>query len=573
VEEQVTGVTNVGGGFNVIKRGPFPTRWLILLTLAFTLFQIGWSFRFYRLRAEPRYDDILYMSDAAARLSAFDHQSIFSWFVDLVARSQPHSPYSSVVAFLAFALFGYNEWAPYLLNGVLIFVLLMEIRRISTALPWYLQFVFLLFPLCLPLSRSAIVEFRPDFAEGLFGAVTVWRALELKFLSSTLRPVSDYIKLTGLAVLTWLTKPTFFIHTAILMGVVTFLCLVLENRNRQAWIRSLAVISPLWLGLLIVSPYFLASWRSYWSYFKENTGGGSLAEVWRVPGGLTGSLKYYLFGLSAGAGIPSAAAMLGPFLGAFGLIALVGLTWFAVQRDRRRLIFYSSVGCVAAVSLAVVVYGGMKGPCFGLTFQILFVLMIVFALVSLLVKSPFKGALACVLTTPIWICAAAQEPAWQMLLGPNFVWAKFNNPVGNRLLDNERNGSTPINERFYSAIVESLGSHPLEKNRSPIINICLVGDIIAETQKFYADRDQRSFAFKDFATANDLEAAKQELAKGDFVELADLDSSVREMRGMPIAKIEDELIQNLSTDPKYRLIERFQLIKGFAYLFRKVDSH
>jgi hypothetical protein len=56
------------------------------------------------------------------------------------------------------------------------------------------------------------------------------------------------------------------------------------------------------------------------------------------------------------------------------------------------------------------------------------------------------------------------------------------------------------------------------------------------------------------------------------VELADLDSSVREMRNIPIAKIEDELIQNLSTDPKYRLIERFQLIKGYAYLFRKVDS-
>jgi hypothetical protein len=569
--EQITGTTSVGGEFKVVKPTPIPTIWLILLTLAFTLFQISWSFRYYRLRAEPGYDDIFYIGDATARLNAFDHQSILSWFYDLVVRSQPHSPYSSFIAFLAFALFGYNEWAPYLLNGVLIFVLLMEIRRISTALPWYLQFVLLLFPLCLPLSRSAIVEFRPDFAEGLFGAVTVWRALELKFLSTTPRPVSDYLKLAGFAALTWLSKPTFFIHTAILMGVVTFFCLVLENRGREAWIRSLKIVGSLGLGLLIVLPYFLASWRSYWSYFQYNTGKGSLAEVWKVPGGLIGSLKYFLSGLSAEGG-SSAGAMLGPFLGAFGLIALIGIAWMIVRKDLRRMIFYGSVACGAAASFAVVVYGRMAGPCFGLTFQILFVLMTVFVLVALLVSTPLKGIVACLLTAPIWIFAAGQPPAWGMLLAPSRVWAGQDNAVGQRLQDSERNDSVPINERFYAAIIENLRSQPVEKNRSPIINVCLVGDIIAETQKFYADRDQRSFAFKEFVLTDDPEAVKRELSKGDFVELADLDSSVREMRNIPIAKIEDDLIKNLSTDPKYRLIERFQLIKGYAYLFRKVDS-
>jgi len=554
-----------------MKPGPTPTLWLVLLTLVFTLFQVGWSFRFYRLRAEPTFDDVSYMSDAAARLSAFDHQSIISWLWDFVGRSQPHSPYSTLMALIAFAIFGFNEWAPYLLNGILIFILLREIRRISTPLPWYLQIALLLFPLCVPLSRSAIVEFRPDFAGGLFGAISVWRALELKFLSTIPRPVSQYLTLAGFAALTWLAKPTFFVHTAILMLVVILLCLAFNNRNSEAWMRSLTIIGSLFLGFLIALPYFLAGWRSYWSYFKQNTGAGSLAEVWKIPGGFVGSLRYYLFGLPADAGFPSASAMLGPFLGAFSLIVIVGLTWLALRKDWRLLIFYGSVVCVAIASFSVVVYGGMKGPCFGLTFQILFILLTASIVVNLLVLTPFKGVLACLVTAPIWICALGQQPALQMLLSPSWVWADFNSPFSDRQLNTGGNGTAPINEKFYSAIVDSLKERPTEHNRLPLVNVCLVGDIVPDTQKFYAERDQRGIGFNLFVTANDLNSAKQELLKGDFVELADLNSSVREMRGMPIAAIEDDLIRDLSNDSKFRLVERFSLIKGNGYLFRRVD--
>jgi hypothetical protein len=566
----MTGTRHIGE-LKSMKRGPIPTRWLFPLTLVFTLFQIGWSFRFYRLRAEPIYDDVSYMSDAAARLNAFYRQDFASWFYDFVQRSQPHSPYATLTAFIAFALFGFNEWAPYVLNGILIFVLLREIRRFSAPLPGYLQIALLLFPLCIPLSRSAIVEFRPDFAAGLFGAITAWRALEMKFLSAVPRPVSEYIKLAGFAALTWLTKPTFFLHTAMLMLVVALLCVVLGNRNKESWIRSMAIIGSLGLGLLIAFPYFLAGWRSYWSYFNQNTGAGSLADVWKIPGGFVGSLRYYLFGLPADAGFPSASAMLGPFLGALSLIVIAGLTWLAVRKDWRLLIFYGSVVCVAIASFSVVVYGGMKGPCFGLTFQILFVLLTASIVVNLLVLTPFKGGLACLVTAPIWICALGQQPALQMLLSPSWVWADFNKPFSDRQLDNGKNGTAPINERFYSAIVNNLKDRPTEHNHLPVVNVCLVGDIVPDTQKFYAERDQRRIRFNLFVTANDLDSAREELLKGDFVELADLDSSVREMRGMPIAAIEDDLIRDLSNDSKFRLVERFSLIKGNGYLFRRVD--
>src|SRR5262249_25644975 len=89
------------------------------------------------------------------------------------------APYS-IVATAAFAIFGVADWAPYLLNGLLVFCLLffIEIARRREGLPLGAWFIAAAVALAFPISGYSVVSFLGDHASGLFIAIGAIAFLE-----------------------------------------------------------------------------------------------------------------------------------------------------------------------------------------------------------------------------------------------------------------------------------------------------------------------------------------------------------------------------------------------------------
>src|SRR4051794_22929413 len=80
------------------------------VTVVFTLVFVNYSLRHGRLAVGPTDDDCIYLVDGLQRLSLLQ-QSPRALFESLV-RYPPHSPFSSGLAMIAFAIFGSHQWAP-----------------------------------------------------------------------------------------------------------------------------------------------------------------------------------------------------------------------------------------------------------------------------------------------------------------------------------------------------------------------------------------------------------------------------------------------------------------------------
>ena len=103
-------------------------RWIFLFVLlisaVYTAHVVQWSARWGRIAMDPVYDDVGYFMDGLQRLDLFQRSGIRGLCSSLV-QSPPHSPYSTLVATLAFDLFGVHDWAPYALNAVPLFLFLL----------------------------------------------------------------------------------------------------------------------------------------------------------------------------------------------------------------------------------------------------------------------------------------------------------------------------------------------------------------------------------------------------------------------------------------------------------------
>src|ERR1700742_1393530 len=92
-------------------------RWITVFIVVAGLYGtnvIQWSIRFGRLAMDPVFDDVGYLIDGLQRLDILD-RSGFHEFCQTFINSPPHSPWSTALAILSFALLGVHDWAPYAL--------------------------------------------------------------------------------------------------------------------------------------------------------------------------------------------------------------------------------------------------------------------------------------------------------------------------------------------------------------------------------------------------------------------------------------------------------------------------
>ena len=357
--------------------GKRATVFICLVALVYTLLAVQWSLRAGRLAMDPVWDDVSYLVDGLERLNTFDQHGLGLLLNSLWA-NPPHSPWSTGLAFIGFALFGVNEWGPYVLNGCLVLILLFAGYYFFGQASSINQCLILSTILMMPLTLSAVHEFRPDFAVGLFTALfvlaLVWLACDERTEVKEWRTYTLVGLLVGSA---YLAKPSFFPHTTVMCAAAFCLaeiCYRIFSSDKMQLSPTLRRLAGLLIGtVLVAGPYFLVGWRHVLNYFLINTGRGSDASVWKVPGGISSSFQTYLIGTNM-------VQMLGWFGPALLLWIVLGLTVSIAHRTPRSLAFIICGILLSALSASIIALGQMNMVFFGLTWQLTFLLTAIFAI-------------------------------------------------------------------------------------------------------------------------------------------------------------------------------------------------
>ena len=149
--------------------------WLALAA-GFTLAGVQYSLRHGRLLLFPTFDDVIYLLDGATRLEHFYDLGAFEFIKELF-RDPPHSPYSTIEAFVSFLVLGMHNWAPYAGNVGLVLVYLALLKRLARGLQIWHKVCLALLLLSFPLLSYAVMTCRPDFAAGVLIAAGIFALL------------------------------------------------------------------------------------------------------------------------------------------------------------------------------------------------------------------------------------------------------------------------------------------------------------------------------------------------------------------------------------------------------------
>src|ERR1700730_7971368 len=336
---------------------PPNARWMTVFIVVSGLYAanvIQWSIRFGRLAMDPVFDDVGYLFDGLQRLNSLD-RSGFHAFCQTFISSPPHSPWSTSLAILSFALMGIHDWAPYTLNSLLIFFFLCVAWDLVGQGKAFTAAAITSTVLLLQLPFQAVLEFRPYFAVGLFTAA--FSLLILKMGCYDIESESRCHFFVGLlAGLAYLTKPSFCPHTTAMLFsaiLIAEICRGLRSRARfDPWgiVRRFSVV--LAGAVLIAGFYFLLNWRAELDYFLSNTGPGKDAAIWKVRGGFWASLMGRIQGYSMD-------LTLGHFKKLLASWLFFGLVFSVFQRNYRATLFILGGVLLASVSLLLISAGQM----------------------------------------------------------------------------------------------------------------------------------------------------------------------------------------------------------------------
>src|SRR6266480_6029117 len=152
------------------------------------------------------------MVDALQRLNILFHSP--KQFVRSLVQFPPHSPFSSALAMVAFLVFGPHPWAPYVANGLVVFMMLLIIDFLAAPAGLPAKIASIIFAFAFPFTANVVTEFRPDCAVGIvagLGAILLMRR------SPASAGAKDALWTGAILAVALLIKPTFAPFT-----VVTF---------------------------------------------------------------------------------------------------------------------------------------------------------------------------------------------------------------------------------------------------------------------------------------------------------------------------------------------------------------
>ena len=494
---------------------------------------------------DPVYDDVVYLIDGLQRLTILDTEGVSALCNSLV-HSLPHSPWSTGTALVAFMLLGVHDWAPYILNGALVFFLLLIANFFLRAKRNLTRFCTLSVVLFLPLTFRAVHEFRPDFAVAL--CTSAFSLLLIRLACLETEDSGDWkqcFPVGLLAGLAYLIKPSFFAHTTAMLCasiILAEVCRCFASPGRIHVARLFRRFVAAMAGVLLVAgPYFILSWRSVLDYFVSNTGSGKDAALWKIPGGFRSAFTLYLLG-------DPTRVMLGPFATEFLVWLLVGLGFAAIKRNGRAVLFILSGVSLALVSLLIMSVGDVNNTFFAFTGQIIFILTTFYALGELLRSkgSGFVTALFCLLSTFIFYESASTL----------YVWA----------LDQDVVRGNSINQTIVRQLAQfatnDLGGKP------PVAYVAFAGPVNASSQAWLALKGNLDLTFNDLQRSAVIEEHLAQIQHADFVEIADPSSKLL-YQWLPSAGLQGPLLERLRHSSEFRELPQVRGKEGTIFLFER----
>jgi Dolichyl-phosphate-mannose-protein mannosyltransferase len=375
------------------RRGRLP-RWiaLVLVAAAFTMIQIQYSFDKYRLAELASYDDVSYFCDALVRIdTAAASEAGYKSLLAGLATRPPHSPFSSIMATAAFLIFGIRDWAPYLLNGLIILALLACVDYFLRGARLWQRIVVAAIVLCIPLAGVMVLDFRPDTAWGLCAAMAVLLPLRRNFLRASWR---YHLACGAWFAAALLCKPPMFPLTLCSVVMAWLLATICDRLEDPAAVSVRSVAAAWGIGLipplLLALPHYLDNWHHIYTYtFVVAFGQGRKAAA--MTGGIITRLRFFLDGGGGGFIYHTHIKMILAVL-LFGGVYVYRRAARGGHEDHVRLARAVSMAIVAGFTYAVPTAVGLGNPFFGVEFQTITILGMVIVLRMFLASSDMPAA-------------------------------------------------------------------------------------------------------------------------------------------------------------------------------------
>jgi hypothetical protein len=516
----------------------------IVLWIVLTMYAISYSYARGKLSIPIGYSDSAYFLDGYTRL-----QQMYAKGLSGVAwgyiHATPHSPISSLLAFLGFALFGVNDVSPYLLNSAIAFVFLVYVLKFfRTSIPAF-RWVVLAFVCAVPLSTVGITEFRPDFAASLFLALGVLTTISEAFVDARPAHLAMGGTFFGLSIL---SKPAFFPFALFLWGcsvaaaVLADFFSIAPEKNVRLAIRSAAIHGGALAAVALLDLAF--DWRNVlasirYILFSHHT------KVWtaNLRGNSLFKALYYLTG-------PGGKQMLGGQL--WILLALIGIALlFLPQKSREAKIRWGALLVLTSISYAFFSFITAKTPFWGLSFQILMVFAAVAGLTTLLDWIAKTGLSS---TAP---CAVAATLA---VSGLYFLQPMF--PV--RGLRGAPD--TDFNWDAHERIIDIIAA---QNDRSPIVVYLLaVGEVNGESLLWMCVKRGLNVKITGDPQSHKLEKHLKAMLAADVVVAPDPGTLAGTHPLLPSAQVTGEILRAVKDDPHFVQADQIAATDGkHLYVF------
>lgn len=374
-------------------------RWIIsaVMAIVFCLWQIRSSIDHGSFSLPPTFDDVGYLSDAAARLNYLQSEGLSSFFTHYIALP-PHSPLSTLLGMVGFSLFGIYPWAGAAANGILLFFMLRAFFALTTRLRLWVSASLACAFLLHPIAGILITEFRPDPAVALLTAIgTTWLVMVPEDRKSLVIPAL----ICGTALL---GKPSIFYLTLLLFGVAFLLAnrrLIIDRNWHEFWTRTGIMVA---LVSAVALPHYIIAASSIWDYIYKNLF-GVRATVWATPMPLAEQMNYYL----AGSGGQYAQGWWLFVAAAFSLTAsALSLSRVCLRTSRAIIaqVYFLLLVCWAFVSFATV-----KTPFLGLSVASYFLTIGIISSIAILRSLP-KPAQSFLVASLLLFGAAVYTSPW-----------------------------------------------------------------------------------------------------------------------------------------------------------------
>lgn len=508
----------------------------ILVSAAFTAIIIHYSFRFGRLRIYPLFDDSWYLADALRRIDHVYATSPMVFFADWI-KNPPHSPYSSLLAFVAFLTLGIHDWAPYVANVFLVLAFVLFSDRIMAGTLALCRWSAMVLVLSTPVTGMAVHEFRPDIACALLTTMAMVAVLGTRLTARA----ETYPAVGGIFFgLALLAKPSVFPLTIIVLLWAMFAAMVREALLEPTQFAPRAALRRagvfVLIAMVLAAPHYLVGARSIAGYIYT-VQIGSQADVYTMQAPFWQQALYYLSG-------PPARTMLGYhcflMLAVFVLWALT--LWFAGTRESMaNTVAYSSAILVAYLGVTL---NWQKSEFLGLAFQMSLVFFTVLILRGMVDLEKGRGwrmpwARVMIVTTAI---------AGLML----FRWPAFLPQKDTARAEDIKR----IDDGIMDAIVSSSGSAPATiavTTTGRALNVSLFN--------YFAMKRRLPYDFEYLAAAGKMEEQRAAWPSADFVIVGEPGNS-ESFKLQHSYGIQEQLIAALRARPDFAAIASIPTLNG-----------